>query len=60
MTAINILLAGLGGGITVMVAIGMVYLTPRGVEARVETPPEQVRPHDEPEVVAPLEVAPHV
>ena len=38
MTAINILLAVLGGGITVMVAAGMVLLTPHGVEAHVETP----------------------
>ncbi len=50
MSAINILLAGLGGGITVMVAVGMIFLTPRGMEPRVETPLEQPRPHYEPEV----------
>lgn len=49
MTAINILIACLGGGITVMVAAGMIFLTPGGTEPRVETPLEQPQPHDEPE-----------
>jgi hypothetical protein len=50
MNAINILLAGLGGGITVMVAVGMIFLTPRGTEPRVETQLEPPRPHHEPAV----------
>jgi hypothetical protein len=50
MTAVNILLAILGGGITVMVAVGMIFLTPRGMEPHVETPLEQPRPMDQPEV----------
>jgi hypothetical protein len=60
MTAINILLACLGGGITAMVAIGMVFLMPRGLEPRVETPLEPVRPREEPEVGLDAEAAPHV
>jgi hypothetical protein len=60
MSAINLLLAGLGGGITLMVAIGMVFLTPRGVETLVEAPYEPPRPRDEPEVGLDPELAPHV
>jgi hypothetical protein len=60
MSAINLLLAGLGGGITLMVAIGMVFLTPRGVETLVETPYERPRPGAGPELELDLEVAPHV
>jgi hypothetical protein len=60
MTAINILLACLGGGITLMVAIGMVFLMPRGVEPRVETPIEWSRPREEPEVGAEAKAAPPV
>ena len=41
MTAINILLAALGGGVTLMVVAGMVMLTPHGSEAHVETPVPQ-------------------
>jgi hypothetical protein len=41
-----------------MVVIGMVLLTPRGVEPSVETPYE--RPRDEPEVALDAEVAPSV
>ena len=44
MTAINILLAVLGGGVTVMVAAGMVLLTPRGVETPAETALEPTIP----------------
>ena len=59
MNAINILLACLGGGITLMVAIGMVFLMPRGVEPRVETPLERTRPREEPELGVEAKVAPH-
>ena len=45
MTAINILLAVLGGGVTLMVVAGMVMLTPQGSEAHVETP---APPEEEP------------
>jgi len=58
MTAINILLACLGGGITVMVAVGMIFLTPSGVEPHVETPLEPPQPHGEPTVGRDPEVAP--
>jgi hypothetical protein len=58
MTAINILIAVLGGGITVMVAAAMIFLTPRGVEAHVETSPEQRRPLPEPAVGRDAEVVP--
>ena len=60
MTAINVLLAVLGGGITLMVAIGMVFITPRGVEDSVETPIEQSRLRDAPEIGLDPEVIPHV
>jgi hypothetical protein len=50
MTAINILLAVLGGGVTVMVAAGMVLLTPHGVEAHLETPLEPTVPVEGPGV----------
>jgi len=49
MTTINIVIAGLGGGITAMVAVAMIFLTPRGVETHDPTPLEQSRP-PEPEV----------
>jgi hypothetical protein len=58
-TAINILLAGLGGGITVMVAVGMIFLTPSGVEPHVETPLEPPQAREEPRVGRDPEVAPH-
>ena len=38
MTAVNILLVILGSGITLMVGVGMVLLTPRGLEDHAETP----------------------
>ena len=41
MTAINILLACLGGGITVIVVVGMILLTPGGTEHYVQRPAEQ-------------------
>lgn len=58
MTAINVLLACVGGGITLMVVIGMVFLMPRGVEPSVETPLERAVPREEPEVALDAEVAP--
>lgn len=58
MSAINVLLAVLGGGITVMVAIGMVFLAPRGVEPRVETPIEPPTAREEPATGLEIEVAP--
>jgi hypothetical protein len=45
MNAINILLACLGGGITLIVAVGMILLTPGGTEPQVQKPLEQ--PHAE-------------
>jgi hypothetical protein len=42
-----------------MVAIGMVFLTPRGVETLVEPPYEQPLPRAEPEVILDAEVASH-
>ncbi len=38
MTAVNILLAVLGTGITLMVGVGMILLTPGGAEDHPETP----------------------
>ena len=43
MTAINILLACLGGGITVIVVVGMILLTPGGTEHADATPSEPQR-----------------
>jgi hypothetical protein len=60
MTAINVLLACVGGGITLMVVIGMVFLMPRGVEPIVETPLERAVPREEPEVGLEAKVAPQV
>ncbi len=60
MTAINLLLACLGGGITLMVAIGMVLITPRGAEEIVEPPIDQSRAAEEPEVGLDPGVAPSV
>jgi hypothetical protein len=60
MSAVNLLLAGLGGGITLMVVIGMFLLTPRGVEPNVEAPHEQPRPREESEVDLDPEVVPNV
>lgn len=57
MNAVNLLLAGLGGGITLMVAVGMFLLTPRGVEPNVDLVPEQPSARDEPEVGLDSEVA---
>ena len=52
MTAVNILLVILGSGITLMVGVGMVLLTPRGLEDHAETPElQQPEPRDEPEVL---------
>jgi hypothetical protein len=48
MNAINILLACLGGGITVLVVVGMFLLTPGGTEVRdpaVSPEPELAAPH---------------
>jgi hypothetical protein len=50
MTAINILLACLGGGITVIVAVGMILLTPGGTESDVQRPLEQPQPRQGPRV----------
>jgi hypothetical protein len=58
MNAINILLACLGGGVTLMVAVGMILLTPHGVEPRAEAPYEQPRSREQPEVGLDAEVAP--
>ncbi len=38
MSAINVLLAVLGSGITLMVVVGIAFLTPHGTEAHMETP----------------------
>ena len=50
MTAINLLLAVLGGGVTVMVAAGMVLLTPRGVETQAQTALDPTIPAEQPDV----------
>jgi hypothetical protein len=60
MIAINVLLACVGGGITLMVVIGMVFLMPRGVEPIVETPLERAAPREEPEIGREVKVAPQV
>jgi hypothetical protein len=50
MTAINILLACLGGGITVIVAVGMILLTPAGTEPHVQRPLEEPQSGQKPAV----------
>ena len=44
MSAVNILIAVLGSGITLMVIVGIAFLTPRGVEAHTETPHRRPAP----------------
>ena len=55
MSAVNILLAILGSGFTLMVVVGMVLITPGGAEAHPQTPdafdrpsPSQPPEHDRP------------
>jgi hypothetical protein len=50
MTAINILLACLGGGITVIVVVGMILLTPGGTEHYVQRPVEQSQSRQKPAI----------
>jgi hypothetical protein len=52
-TAINILLAALGGSITLMVIVGMVLITPRGAEVHVETAEHPTAPVAQPPVPEP-------
>ena len=48
MSAINVLLAAIGSGVTLAVAVGMVLITPGGTEAHIQTdlghPPIQPGP----------------
>ena len=44
MSAINVLLAVLGSGITLMVVVGIAFLTPHNTEAHMETPDLQPPP----------------
>jgi hypothetical protein len=49
MSGINILLAAVGSGVTLVVAVGMVLITPGGTEAHVQTDLGQPRSQPEPD-----------